>query len=104
MTQKSISGKMPLTPTNPHQTSVGRVDDPPFMTVDQATESDYRYFFEHPDQAQYIREFCPGEFGRRDLPELPPGYRYATLVSVTMRLEGKPVGRFREMMAIGDDW
>jgi hypothetical protein len=70
------------------------------MTVDQATESDFRYFVEHPDEEQYIREFCPGEFGKRELPELPAGYRYATLVSVTLRVDGLPVGRFREMMAI----
>jgi hypothetical protein len=70
------------------------------MTVDQATESDYQYFCAHPDEEVYIREFVPGEFGKRELPELPPGYRYTSLVSVTMRVDGQPVGRFREMMAI----
>jgi hypothetical protein len=57
----------------------------------------------HPNEEQYIREFVPGEFGKKELPELPEGYRYATLVSVTMRVDGQPVGRFREMMAICEE-
>jgi hypothetical protein len=73
------------------------------MTVDQATEADFRYFCAHPDQDQYIREFVPGEFGKRELPEIPPGFRYATLVSVQLRVDGQPVGRFRELMAICED-
>jgi hypothetical protein len=73
------------------------------MTVDRATASDFRYFCEHPDQDQYIREFVPGEFGKSELPSIPPGYRYATLVSVQLRVDGQPVGRFRELMAICED-
>jgi hypothetical protein len=70
------------------------------MTTDQATEADFRYFCAHPDQDQYIREFVPGEFGKCELPEIPAGFRYATLVSVQLRVDGQPVGRFRELMAI----
>ncbi len=64
---------------------------------------DFQYFLEHPDQDQYIREFCPGEFGKRELPEIPPGWRYATIVSVSLRVDGQPVGRLRELMAICED-
>jgi hypothetical protein len=32
------------------------------MTVDEAVEADRRYLDEHPDQDEYIREFCPSEF------------------------------------------
>jgi hypothetical protein len=73
------------------------------LTVDQATAADFRYFCEHPDQDQYIREFVPGEFSARQLPSIPPGFRYATLVSVQLRVEGEPVGRFRELIAVCDD-
>jgi hypothetical protein len=31
------------------------------------------------------------------------GFRYATLVSVTLRVDGEPVGRLRELMAIFED-
>jgi hypothetical protein len=51
-------------------------------------------------QDQHIREFVPSEFAKVELPEVPPGDRYATLVSVTLRVDGESVGRFREMMAI----
>lgn len=38
----------------------------------------------------------------RELPELPPGFRYATHISVTMRVDGEPLGRFRQLMAVCD--
>ena len=83
---------------------IPRVDETtPVLTVDQATEGDFRYFCEHPDEEQYIRQFVPGEFGAIELPPIPAGFRYTTLVSVTMRVEGEPVGRFRELMAVCED-
>jgi hypothetical protein len=30
------------------------------MSVDEAVEADRRYFDEHPDEQEYIREFFPG--------------------------------------------
>jgi hypothetical protein len=38
------------------------------MTVDEAVEADRRYFDEHPEEDEYIREFVPGEFGNAELP------------------------------------
>ena len=73
------------------------------MTVDQATEADFEYFCDHPDEEQYIRQFVPGEFGKKELAPIPPGFRYATIVSVTLRVDGQPVGRLRELMAICED-
>ena len=73
------------------------------MTVDEAVAADRAYFDEHPDEDEYIREFVPGEFGKRELPEIRSGFRYATIVSVVMRVDGEPVGRFRNLMAVCDD-
>jgi len=52
------------------------------MTVDEAVEADRKYFDENPEEEEYIREFVPGEFGAAELPEIPPGFRFATHVSV----------------------
>src|SRR6516162_4116777 len=71
----------------------------PLMTVDEAVEADREYFEENPDEEEYIREFVPGEFGKAELPEIPPGFRYATRVSVMYR-EGVQVGRYRRLMTI----
>jgi hypothetical protein len=72
--------------------------------VDQAIAADRKYFNENPDEEEYIREFCPGEFGKAELPEIPPGFRYATHVSVLYR-DGVRVGRYRQLMTVceGDD-
>ena len=75
----------------------------PVLTVDEATQDDFRFFCEHPELDEYIREFCPGEFGECELPEIPPGFRYATHISVTLRVGGQPVGRYRQLMAICED-
>ena len=84
--------------------AIPRIEEtPPVLTVDQATEGDFRYFCAHPDEDQYIRQFVPGEFGPVELPPVPAGFRYATLVSVTMRVGGEPIGRFRELMAVCED-
>jgi hypothetical protein len=72
------------------------------MTVDEAVAADRRYFDQHPDEDEYIREFVPGEFGAMELPEIPEGFRYATHVSVTLRVKGEPVGRYRQLMAVCD--
>ena len=72
----------------------------PVMSVDEAVAADRRYFDEHPDEDEYIREFVPGEFGKLELPEIPEGFRYATHVSVFHREKGEPVGRYRSLMAI----
>ena len=70
------------------------------MSVDEAVAADRKYFDEHPNEDEYIREFCPGEFGKMELPEIPEGFRYATHVSVFHREKGEPVGRYRSLMAI----
>jgi hypothetical protein len=94
-------GIAPTNFTSSPSSSIPRVEETaPVLTVDQATEGDFRYFCEHPDEEQYIRQFVPGEFGAVELPPIPRGFRYATIVSVTMRVDGRPVGRFRELMAI----
>ena len=74
----------------------------PVMTVDEAVKADRRYFDEHPDEDEYIREFVPGEFGKAELPEIPDGFRYATHVSVFHREGGEAVGRYRRLMAVAD--
>jgi hypothetical protein len=77
-----------------------RKPEKPLMTVDEAVAADRRYFDEHPDEEEYIREFVPGEFGAAELPEILPGFRYATHVSVMLRVKGEPVGRHRRLMMI----
>jgi hypothetical protein len=44
---------------------------------------------------------APREFGKAELPEIPSGFRYATLVSV-LYWEGVPVGRYRQLMTVCD--
>jgi hypothetical protein len=68
--------------------------------VDEAVEADRKYFDEHPDEDEYIREFVPGEFGKVELPEIPDGFCYATHVAVRLRVEGQPIGRYRRLMAV----
>jgi hypothetical protein len=68
----------------------------PIVSVEEVLEADRRYFEEHLDEEEFIREFCPGEFGPAELPEIPNGFRYATCVSRLWR----PIGRYRELMAI----
>jgi hypothetical protein len=55
---------------------------------------------EHPEADEYIREFCPGEFHAVDLPEIPPGFRYATMVTVIHRTDGVADGRYRRAIAV----
>ena len=40
------------------------------MSVDEVLEADRPYFLAHPDEEELIREFCPGEFGAAELPEI----------------------------------
>jgi hypothetical protein len=86
------SGNMTMQP-------ISRVESKPFTTVDEAVEADRKYFAENPDEEEYIREFVPGEFGKAELPQIPPGFRYATHVSVMYR-EGVRVGRYRRLMTV----
>jgi hypothetical protein len=72
------------------------------VTVDEAVAADRAYFDAHPDQDEYIREFVPGEFGKAELPEILPGFRYATHVAVMLRVDGQPVGRHRRLMMLCD--
>jgi hypothetical protein len=104
MTNYSKEAQGAKIPLHPQRAPIPRVEvGSPAMTVDQATEADFQYFLAHPDEEQYVREFVPGEFGKAELPELPPGYRFATLVTVRLRVDGEPVGRFREAMAICEE-
>jgi hypothetical protein len=72
----------------------------PVMTVEQAIEADRLWFAEHPGEDEYIREFCPGEFGRQKLPGIPPGFRYVTLVTVIHRTNGVADGRYRRLIVV----
>src|SRR5215831_2962513 len=84
----------------PHFASISRSTEPALNDVEQAIEADRCWFAEHPDADEYIREFCPGEFGAAKLPEIPSGYRYATLVTVIHRTNGVADGRHRCMIAV----
>ena len=42
---------------------------------------------------------CPGESGVADLPDIPSGFRYATLVTVFHRTNGVADGRYRRVIA-----
>ena len=75
----------------------------PAHGVEEAVQADREWFAAHPDQDEYIREFAPGEFGAEELPEIPPGFRYATHVSVFKRIDGLAVGRYRQLMTVCDD-
>ena len=89
--------------TQVHLTPIPRPSTPAKMTVEEAVEADRRYFAEHPDQDEYIREFCPGEFGAAELPDIPAGFRYATVVTVIHRTDGVVDGRHRRMIATHPD-
>jgi hypothetical protein len=88
--------------TKPHPASISRSAEPGLNDIEQAIEADRRWFAEHPDANEYIREFCPGEFGAAELPEIPSGFRYATLVTVIHRTNGIADGRHRRMIAVCD--
>jgi hypothetical protein len=89
-------------PTKPNLQPIARQrNQKPVMTVDEAVAADRKYFEENPDEYEYIREFVPGEFGKAELPEIPPGFRYATHVSVLVR-NGQRVGRYRKLMTVCD--
>jgi hypothetical protein len=93
----------PKNPHHPQPRPILRSSAPAFNEVEQAIEADRRYFTEHPETDEYVREFCPGEFGTAELPEIPPGFRYATHVSVLHRdSSGRADGRYRQLMAVCD--
>jgi hypothetical protein len=71
------------------------------MSVEEVFEADRQYFLENSAEEEFIREFCPGEFGAAELPEIPPGFRYATCVSVLYH-DGEPVGRCRNLVVVCD--
>ena len=62
------------------------------------------WFDAHPDETEYIRDFAPGEFPAEELPVPPPGFTYATRVTVIIRNEHGAVGRYRELMMVSSDW
>jgi hypothetical protein len=84
------------------QRMIPRCSKPAAMTVDEAVEADRQWFAEHPDEDEYIREFCCGEFLAVDLPAIPSGFRYATLVTVIHRTNGVADGRYRRAIAVCD--
>jgi hypothetical protein len=94
---------MAINPTHPHLRPIPRSSLPAKTTVDEAVEADRRYFVEHPEADEYIREFCPGEFNAEELPEIPSGFRYATRVTVIHRTNGVADGRYRQMIAVCDE-
>jgi hypothetical protein len=102
MTFSKSSGSHPHNPHQPHLRPIPRSSAPAFNAVEQAIEADRRYFAQHPEADEYIREFVPGEFGAETLPEIPSGHRYATLVTVIHRTDGIADGRYRRMIAVCD--
>jgi hypothetical protein len=71
--------------------------------LEQVFSADRAWFDAHPDETEYIRDFAPGEFPAKELPALPPGFSYATRVTVIVRNEHGAVGRYRELMMVSDD-
>jgi hypothetical protein len=69
----------------------------------QVFAADRAWFDAHPDETEYIRDFAPGEFPAEELPVLPPGFTYATRVTVLIRNEHGAVGRYRELMMVSND-
>ena len=69
----------------------------------QVFSADRAWFDAHPDETEYIRDFAPGEFPAEELPVLPPGFTYATRVTVIIRNEHGAVGRYRELMMVSND-
>jgi hypothetical protein len=94
--------KQPPNVYKPLRKAIPRSSAPAFSDVEQAIEADRRYFMEHPEVDEYIREFCPGEFGAAELPEIPSGFRYATLVTVIHRTDGMADGRHRCVITVCD--
>jgi hypothetical protein len=82
-----------------HLGAIPRSAAPALDDVEQAIEVDRRWFAEHPED-EYIREFVPGEFAAKELPPIPSGFRYATLVTVIHRTDGVADGRHRQMIAV----
>jgi hypothetical protein len=69
--------------------------------LEQVKAADRAWFDAHPEENEYIRDFVPGEFPARELPVAPPGFTYATLVTVIARdKEGRAIGRRRNLMAV----
>jgi hypothetical protein len=71
--------------------------------LEQVFSSDRAWFDAHPDETEYIRDFAPGEFLAEELPALPPGFTYATRVTVIIRNEKGAVGRYRQLMMVSSD-
>jgi hypothetical protein len=86
--------------TKVHLSAIPRSVAPALNDVEQAIEADRIWFAEHPGEDEYIREFCPGEFGCKELPDIPAGFRYVTLVTVIHRTNGVADGRYRRMIAV----
>ena len=82
---------------------ISRSAAPALNDIEKAIEADRRYFSAHQNVDEYIREFVPGEFGAVELPIIPSGFRYATLVIVTHRTDGIADGRYRLMIAVACD-
>jgi hypothetical protein len=87
------------TQVHPTDQAIRRISAPKRRTSHKA---DRAYFYKHPEEDSYIREFVPGEFGKAELPEIPDCFRYATHVEVTLRVNGDPIGRYRSLMAVCD--
>ena len=103
MTFSKSKATHPQNSTHPHCKPISQSSAPALNDVEQVIEADRRWFAEHPEADEYIREFCPGEFSAEELPEIPSGFRYATLVTVIHRTNGVADGRYRQMIAIEED-
>jgi hypothetical protein len=71
------------------------------LSFDEAVVADRLYFDEHPDENEFVRDHVPGEFDEAELPEIQPGFRYATKVTA-MRVKGRAIVRTRRLVTLCD--
>jgi hypothetical protein len=73
----------------------------PIQSVEEVLEADRQYFLDHPDEEEFVREFCPGE-NRAESPAIRPfRTRFATCVSRIWQ-DGEPIGRYRNLMMVSE--
>jgi hypothetical protein len=91
--------------THQGPSSVPRIGEPwpANITVDEVIQQDREFFTDNPELNEYIRPYCPGEFGAVELPIPPRGFEHATHVSVTARINGEPLLRYRRLMFVCED-
>jgi len=69
------------------------------IDLDSASTADRAWFEAHLDEPHCVRDFVPGEFPEGELPNIPDGFRYGTLVTMI----GAPCARMRQMIMFSTD-